>query len=110
MAPGTGVPKAVPLKDRSERDFAIITLGGTLLAFNGGMLNATTVSGARSLSTAPMTGTSTNIGVGLGSGDFDLVGISVGIILSNMIGAALSGFVVPTALFIWVLRMEEFSN
>lgn len=99
MAPGTGVPKAVPLKDRSERDFAIITLGGTLLAFNGGMLNATTVSGARSLSTAPMTGTSTNIGVGLGSGDFDLVGISVGIILSNMIGAALSGFVVPNRTF-----------
>jgi len=96
MAP-TG--RAVPLKDRTDREFNIIALGGGLLAFNGGYMNATTTGGFRSLSTVPMTGTAISVAMRLAEGDFNAMSTSLGILVCCMTGAAVSGYLVPNRTF-----------
>lgn len=91
--------KQLPLQDRKLIEFIIISCGGWLLAFNAGMINSATLSEKKSLSTSPMTGSSTGIGVGLGSGDFIQFGQSLGILISHIIGGAISGYLVPNRTF-----------
>lgn len=91
--------KPTPLQDRPTKEYLAITLGGMLLACNGGMLNATTVAGDRELSTGPMTGATTTIGISLAQGAFPDFGVSCGVLISHIMGAMISGYLVPNRTF-----------
>jgi uncharacterized membrane protein YoaK (UPF0700 family) len=91
--------KVTPLQDRPTKEYLAITLGGMLLSCNGGMLNATTVSDERGLSTGPMTGATTTIGISLAQGAFPTFGVSCGVLISHILGAMISGYLVPNRTF-----------
>lgn len=93
------IKKAPPLHQRELSEYLAITFGGMLLAFNGGMLNATTTSDERGISTGPMTGATTSIGMNLATGSFSELGIGLGVLSSHIIGAAISGYLVPNRTF-----------
>jgi uncharacterized membrane protein YoaK (UPF0700 family) len=84
-----------PLNKRSNKEFLAITLGGSLLALSSGMLNATTVASDRQMTSQPMTGTSTMIGISIADGDSAVFGDKIGILLFHILGAAVSGYLVP---------------
>ena len=84
-----------PLHERTDQEFLAITLGGSLLALSSGMLNASTVASDRHLSSQPMTGTSTMLGISIAEGDSAVFGDKIGILLFHILGAAVSGFLVP---------------
>ena len=88
-----------PLKERPMKEFLAIMLGGSVLAFNAGMLNATTLNGDKEMTSQPMTGTSTMIGVSIVEGDSALLGDKIGILLYHILGASVSGYLVPHRTF-----------
>lgn len=63
------------------------------------MLNATTVGSDRQLSSQPMTGTSTMIGISAAEGDSSVFGDKIGILLFHILGACVSGYLVPHRTF-----------
>lgn len=91
--------KQPPLQKRTLEEFTAITIFGMILAFNGGFVNAITVGSERHLSVAPMTGASTNVGRGLGQADWVKFGMNIGIILSHITGATVSGLMIPVTPF-----------
>ena len=91
--------KQIPLNERKFFEFLIISIGGWLLSFNAGMINSTTLSQSKELSTSPMTGSCTSIGIGLGSSNFIVFGQAIGILFSHIFGGLISGYLVPNRTF-----------
>lgn len=89
----------LPLHKRPDKEFLAIVLGGSLLALNAGMLNATTVRSDRELGSQPMTGTSTMIGISIADGDSALFGDRFGMLMFHILGACVSGYLVPHRTF-----------
>jgi uncharacterized membrane protein YoaK (UPF0700 family) len=89
----------LPLHQRSNKEFLAVTLGGSLLAMSSGMLNATTVGSDRQMTSQPMTGTSTMIGISAAEGDSSVFGDKIGILLFHILGACVSGYLVPHRTF-----------
>jgi uncharacterized membrane protein YoaK (UPF0700 family) len=81
----------------------LMGLIGTLLAFNAGMINATTVSEPKNLFTSSMTGACTTIGVTLVSGNWIQLSQSLGVVFFHIAGATVSGYFIPSHLLIRVL-------
>lgn len=74
-----------PLPQRPLKEFVAIMLGGSLLAFSSGLLNATTVASERQMTSQPMTGTSTMIGISVADGDSSVFGDKIGILLFHIL-------------------------
>jgi uncharacterized membrane protein YoaK (UPF0700 family) len=66
---------------------------------SSGMLNATTVGSDRQMTSQPMTGTSTMIGISVAEGDSSVFGDKIGILLFHILGACVSGYLVPHRTF-----------
>lgn len=87
----------------SSNDLLLMWTIGSILALNAGMINATTVSESKALSTSPMTGICALVGVSLGRRNWVHFQQSVGILISHILGASLPGYSMPDHLWVRIL-------
>ena len=94
----SGIIKTIPLSERNSLEYWMITLGGSILAFNAGFVNGCTILYTKSPS-SHVTGMTTYAGLALGDGNFELFSHYVATVSCFVFGSAITGAVLPDAVF-----------
>lgn len=92
----------------TRREYTFAICAGSVMAFNSGYVNGSCLTGfiapsGRKQATASLTGTTSRAGLALGDGNFEDFAFLIGMVLSFMCGACISGLLTP---FPTPFRME----
>lgn len=91
----TAAPKTTKaLSERHHLEFMMIMIGGIALAFNAGFVNSSTLL-IGDTPVSHISGTSSRAGIYLGEGDFYHFGVKIALIVSYVVGAAITGAMMP---------------